>query len=64
MKIECSRQLCAERTDRRTDRHTDKVTPWAPSRSQKSQRVIELPPKTKYSTKKGCVRVFVIPDIT
>ena len=31
MKIECSRQLCAEQTDR----HTDKVTPWAPSRSQK-----------------------------
>ena len=31
MKIECSRQTCAERTDRQTD----KVTPWAPSRSQK-----------------------------
>ena len=26
MKIECSRQLCAEKTDRRTDR----VTPCAP----------------------------------
>ena len=30
MKIECSRQLCAERTDRQTDRQTDRVTPWAP----------------------------------
>ena len=32
MNFECSRQTCAERTDR----HTDKVTPWAPSRSQKN----------------------------
>ena len=31
MKILCSRQLCAEWTDK----HTDKVTPWASSRSQK-----------------------------
>ena len=31
MKNDCSRALCAGRTDRQTD----KVTPWAPSRSQK-----------------------------
>ena len=42
MKIECSRQLCAKRTDRQTDRRTDRQSDTLSScRSQKWFRLLQ-----------------------